>query len=60
MSTVKNGLLPQYAGTTCPYCNGTMDATFWRQPTREHVIPKYRGGPDRFADLVCDLLGVPA
>jgi hypothetical protein len=32
-------------GETCPYCHRTMDKrNFHLQPTRDHVIPRCRGG----------------
>lgn len=38
--------LSSHIGKPCPYCNRKMAALPRCQPTRDHVIPKSRGGRD--------------
>lgn len=39
-------LLQQAEGDGCPYCGLTMRSGTQRPPSREHILPKSRGGGD--------------
>lgn len=42
--SVDNSLVPLHSGTRCPYCRKVMNSSVMRQPTRDHIIPKAKGG----------------
>lgn len=38
--------MAQYVGCVCPYCEGTMARYGRRAPSRDHKVPRARGGSD--------------
>lgn len=50
---VGNSLVPKHAGSPCPYCNTVMAADpICRQPSRDHITPRARGGPDKASNII--------
>lgn len=52
MIPVANSLLPKHAGQVCPYCSEAMSDSWYEQPTRDHVVPKSRGGALGVSNIV--------
>lgn len=52
--TASAGSIPATDASTCPYCNRIMGHQRWhgRRPTRDHIMPKSRGGPNSPANII--------
>ena len=52
MKAAVNSLVPKHAGKPCPYCNDVMGEPYRLQPTREHVVPRSRGGANHASNIL--------